>query len=184
MPDLSERCDVSAGLDHSRVTGTLAVVGELCPQSPVRLVKSSASGETPPQLEDPAWVIERLRSAGERAIAQELGCARETVRRAIRRHEEAGHEIPNRRLGRRRIVPVSRAHSAAEVLTPDERNLIDRYRADRRSAATRDLLVERIRHAHEADAAGDHLGYEEAMFAISTVAARIAQHEQQLRRAA
>lgn len=175
---------MTGGLDRLRVTGTVMSLGELRPQPPERTARSHATGQSPPQLDDPAWVIERLGTAGERAIAQELGCARETVRVAIRRHEEAGHEMPNRRHGRRRIVATQPTYSPVDGLLPTERNLIDRLRADRRSAATEELLIERLHSAHDAKAAGDQRGYEEAMFAISTAAARIAQHEQELRRAA
>ena len=130
------------------------------------------------------WVHERLQTSGERAIAQELGCARETVRAAIRRHEEAGHEMPNRRQGRRRIKVAPPAYSSVDWLLPSERHLIDRLRADESSAATEELLVERLRSAHDAKSARDVLGYEAAMFGISTVAARIAQHSRLLRNAA
>lgn len=58
-------------------------------------------------MDDPKWVAQRLRSVGERAIATELGCARITVSKAIKRHEDAGHEMPNRRPGRRRGASVT-----------------------------------------------------------------------------
>jgi hypothetical protein len=69
-------------------------------------------------------------------------------------------------------------------LTVLERHLIDRLRADRRSAATEALFVERLRSLRDAKSAGDKMGEEAGWFAISTVAARIAEHQQLLRRAA
>lgn len=173
LPNLPQSDHVTPGLDHLRVTSTLCSSGELRPQP-----------QTPPQLDDHVWVYQRLERSGERAIAQELGCARETVRAAIRRHEEAGHAMPNRRHGRRRILTVQPTLSPIDGLQPAERNLIDRLRADQQSAATEELLIQRIHNAHRAAAAQDTLGYEEAMFAISTVAARIAHHSRTLRIAA
>jgi hypothetical protein len=122
---------------------------------------------------------------GDMWIAVELGCNRKTVRR--RREMFGIMAAPvGPRLGTPRVVlpPIQGRYSAADGLTPAERRLIDRYRADRRNAPTKELLTKRIIAAHDADAAGDHLAYEAAMLDVAVAAARIAEHEMLLRRAA
>lgn len=122
---------------------------------------------------------------GDMWIALETGASRGTVRK---RREDLG--IMSMPPGRRRGVPLTAVPSARAAqspfdgLTRAERALIDRYRADRRAAATEDLLVTRLRAAHDAKTAGDDLAYEDAMLAISTAAARIAEHSRTLRMAA
>lgn len=138
------------------------------------------------KLDDADWLRHRYQTAGDGAIAAELGVHQRKVRAAREKHG-----IPSHPVGPRRGVPrppprpsTQPAHSPVDGLTSFERKLIDRYRADRRAAATKELLAKRIIDAHEAAAAGDQLAYEDAMLAIATAAARVAEHEQLLRRAA
>lgn len=146
-----------------------------------RLHPLPASKKGVSQLDDAHWLRMRYAVAGDLAIATELGVDRKTVRRA-----RARHGIPSHPVGPRRGVPrpAPRAAQPSDELTPFERKLIERLRADKRSAATEALLAQRLHNAHDAKRARDTVGYEEALFAVSTVAARIAQHSRRLRNAA
>jgi hypothetical protein len=136
-------------------------------------------------LADPVWLRLRYAIASDAAIALELGVDRKTVRRARMRHGIASQPVGPRRGVPRPVTSSSEAQQGGvDGLTPAERRLIDRYRADRRNAPTKELLTKRIVAAHQADAAGDHLAYEAAMLDVAVAAARIAEHEMLLRRAA
>jgi hypothetical protein len=135
-------------------------------------------------LADPVWLRLRYAIASDAAIALELGVDRKTVRRARMRHGIASHPVGPRRGAARPVTSSQGQQGGVDGLTPAERRLIDRYRADRRNAPTKELLTKRIVAAHQADAAGDHLAYEAAMLDVAVAAARIAEHEMLLRRAA
>lgn len=156
---------------------TGAALGEPCPM-PVR-------HGVDPRLGDRVWLSNAYAEHGDTWIAVELGCNRKTVRR-----RRAMFGIPSApvgpRLGTPRIIPAATPgqYSAVDGLTLAERRLIDQYRSDRRNAPTKELLSRRIVAAHEADAAGDRLAYEAALLDVATAAARIAEHEETLRRAA
>lgn len=163
---------MSVALMHS--TATLSLSGRRLPESRRQV----------PELDDATWLQRRYDESGDATIAAELGVHKRRVQAARRLHGITSHPVGPRRGVPRPAPRLTQPTPPIEGLTSFERSIIERYRADRRAAATKDLLVERIIAAHEADAAGDQLAYEDAMLSISTLAARIAEHHQQLRRAA
>lgn len=106
-----------------------------------------------------------------------LGASRETVRLA-RRHMNVQPLSRGRARGASiTVATTTPARKSVEVL------LLGRMEAERdKIAPTEDLLVARIRDAHEARAAGDRNAYDDALLAISSAAALIYEHRQKLRR--
>lgn len=137
-------------------------------------------GAKDPRLADPKWLARMYAQHGDMWIALELGCNRKTVRK---RREE--FSIASERVGPRRGVtalPTVRQHAD---LAPVEQAVVARIQHERRRrvAPTEDLLIARIRAAHEARSAGDPNAYDDALLGISSAAALIYEHRQRLRAA-
>jgi hypothetical protein len=139
----------------------------------------------PRELDDRDWLVRRLRHAGTRAIAAELGVARGTVKAAIERHG-----IPPGQPGRRRgssplrlLPPAGRREPTGTItLTGTLGDLIALFQAaagPEGPAPTEQLLAAYIVRVHEARP--DPLAYEAALLDTAVTAARIAQHHRRLR---
>jgi hypothetical protein len=141
-------------------------------------VTRPASGSRFPELDNRDWWILHG-SKSDTAIAGMLGCHRDTVRAARRRNG-----VPSLSRGRARgSITVA---TAGLVRDSTEVALLARIQHERarRVAPTEDLLVARIRAAHDARQAGDPNSYDDALLGISSAAALIHEHRMKLRRAA
>jgi hypothetical protein len=128
-------------------------------------------GARDPRLADPLWMARMYEQHGDMWIALETGANRKTVRR--RREETlAAAELP--------ADSTSPCLNALELLA-------ERFNRETRPggpAATEDLLVGRLKAAHDARAAGDERGYDAELIAIACAAMLIHEHRQQYRQAA
>lgn len=156
---------LSVAVDRSldRLTGrpTMLGLGDVRPHPPLRLVTSRANGRRPTQLDDPKWLASRLERVGERAIAQELGCARGTVRAAI-----AHHGVPPRAGGRRRGATARRTSSvsAAELIA----DRIAEESRPRGPSPTLTLVAARVRALHDANQAGSRPATKDALISLAS----------------
>lgn len=162
-------------MDRLSAPGTVSAAGRATP-----------SRGRPAELNDRDWLVRQLATKGERQIATELGCNRKTVRAAIERLSVAAASEGRRRgdnAGRR----VTDGLHATTSDHPTVRLVVDRFERERKPrgpAATEDLLVGRLRAAHEARAGGDEMGYDGELIGIASAAMLIHEHRQQLRKAA
>lgn len=122
-------------------------------------------------------------------IALELGCTRLTVRRARERLGINAASVGRRRGATLRVHPPAPSDepTGSITVTGTAGQMLDRFMRESRTggpAPTEDLLVERLRAAHDAREHGDQLAYEDALLAISSAAGLIHQHQRRLRSAA
>jgi hypothetical protein len=142
-------------------------------------------GARDPRLADPLWMARMYEQHGDMWIALETGANRKTVRR--RREEMNIHSFGP---GRRRGVTLAAAELPADSTSPCLNALellAERFNRETRPggpAATEDLLVGRLKAAHDARAAGDERGYDAELIAIACAAMLIHEHRQQYRQAA
>lgn len=141
-------------------------------------VASSPAGRTaptpgrPPQLDDRNWLLERLARYGERAIADELGCARGTVRNALARLD-IPPQLPGRRRGvtlRRRITDATHSATAAEIVAHLSQN------ARARHAPTWTTVLTYLAAADEARKTHNRTDERAAAINLSIAAAKLADH--------
>ena len=152
-------------------------------------------GASDPRLADPAWMARTLERHGEMWIALEIGVSRTTVRPRIAQHALAS-QPPGRRRGVTQTVispsaaPAGRDRGRPRRALPVEPTailIVGRFTRESRTggpAPSEDLLVQRIRAAHEARAAGDDPAYDDALLAIASAAGLLYEHRQKLRRSA
>ena len=154
---------------------------------PVALLSPSAPGR-PSQLDDADWLRRRYAQDGDNRIAEELGCAPLTVRRARERLGIASEPTGRRRGRSLQAVPADghQQPSGEIVLTGTALAIVTRFNEDQKhfggAPATDELLAARIRAYSEAKLAGDRLAIEDALLAIASAAGLIHQHQQRLRK--
>lgn len=150
---------------------TLTEAGELCPQPPVRLVKSSAPGRRPSELDDPDWLASQLERHGERAIADSLGVARGTVRAAIARHRE---QIAARRLVASPRGQVQELNRSAATLIAT-RIHVEQHAATG-PAPSLHLVATRVRALHDANIHGGRRDLSEALISLASACGLVVDH--------
>lgn len=148
---------------------------------------STASGR-PWQLDDRDWLARRYAQVGDRTIAEELGSSHKAVRLARDRLGIASTTVGQRRGRTLSVIPASGGPSTGSITATGTAGLLlERFGKESRSggpAPTEDLLVARIRAAHEAKQSGSQLAYEDALLGIASAACLVHRHQQRLRGAA
>lgn len=142
-------------------------------------------GARDPRLADPVWLARTLEQHGEMWIALEVGVDRKTIRRRLVTLGICAR-VPGRRRGVTTITTTT-APNLTAAIDATAVAFLARYQSESRPsgpAATEDLLILRIRAAHDAKAAGDDLAYDDALLAIAAAAALVHNHRQKLRRTA
>lgn len=133
----------------------------------------------PRELDDPVWLKRQYQQRGDQAIADELGVAYLTVRRARDRLGIMSHPRGRRRGVVATIAPASQSHPTAMLIAT-------RFAQECRGAPAPsfELLLSRLVNVDRARKAGDDEGVDDALIALASAAGLVFEHRQRLRLAA